>query len=129
MVPPSFSPVAGTAELDRPVGSAGWIEVADPAVHLSVGGAVSGLVLDAWLGRGWADSVAALAIAGVGVGAKEASWCGGQGDDCALPFAVREEGSCECGPTARAHDPRIAHLAEMAGDAAATESASRRSAE
>jgi len=54
-----------------------------------------GLVLNAWLGWAWADSLAALLIAGVAVKEGVQAWRGEQCDDCALPAA--DAGGC-CGP-------------------------------
>jgi divalent metal cation (Fe/Co/Zn/Cd) transporter len=55
-----------------------------------------GLGLNAWLGWAWADSVAALAIAGVAVKEGIEAWKGEQCDDCALPRADGD--GCGCGP-------------------------------
>lgn len=49
-----------------------------------------GLGLNAWLGWSWADSLAALAIAGVAVKEGIDAWRGEQCDDCALPSADRD---------------------------------------
>ncbi|MFJ8579489.1 cation diffusion facilitator family transporter [Micromonospora sp. NPDC093277] len=57
---------------------------------------LAGLGLNAWLGWTWADSVAALVIAGVAVKEGVEAWRGEQCDDCALPDAGRNE--CGCGP-------------------------------
>jgi len=55
-----------------------------------------GLGLNAWLGWTWADSVAALAIAGVAVKGGVQAWRGEQCDDCVL--SASGESSCGCGP-------------------------------
>lgn len=52
-----------------------------------------GLALNAWLGWGWADSVAALAIAGVAVKEGIEAWRGKHCEDCALPS--RAEAGCD----------------------------------
>jgi divalent metal cation (Fe/Co/Zn/Cd) transporter len=57
---------------------------------------LAGLGLNAWLGWSWADSVAALAIAGVAVKEGVEAWRGEQCDDCALPAADGAAG-CGCG--------------------------------
>jgi divalent metal cation (Fe/Co/Zn/Cd) transporter len=56
-----------------------------------------GLGLNAWLGLAWADSVAALAIAGVAVKEGVEAWRGEHCDDCALPN-TSETSTCGCGP-------------------------------
>jgi divalent metal cation (Fe/Co/Zn/Cd) transporter len=57
---------------------------------------LAGLGLNAWLGWAWADSLAALTIAGVAVRKGIEAWRGEQCDDCALPIS----GPSGCGPTA-----------------------------
>lgn len=57
-----------------------------------------GLVLNAWLGWAWADSVAALAIAGVAVKEGVEAWRGEHCDDCALtaqPDCCDESDECD----------------------------------
>ena len=54
-----------------------------------------GLGLTAWLGWSWADSLAALAIAGVAVKEGFQAWRGEQCNDCALPAGGRS--ACGCG--------------------------------
>lgn len=56
-----------------------------------------GLGLNALLGWAWADSVAALAIAGVAVKEGIEAWRGERCDDCALPTAGGTS-ACGCGP-------------------------------
>jgi len=55
-----------------------------------------GLGLNAWLGWAWADSLAALVIAGVAVKEGVEAWRGEQCDDCALPTSGKS--GCGCGP-------------------------------
>jgi divalent metal cation (Fe/Co/Zn/Cd) transporter len=57
-----------------------------------------GLVLNALLGWSWADSLAALVIAGVAVHEGAQAWCGKQCADCTLPTdsASKSDG---CGPS------------------------------
>jgi hypothetical protein len=57
---------------------------------------LAGLGLNAWLGWTWADSVAALVIAGMAVKEGVEAWRGEQCDDCSLPNTGRTE--CACGP-------------------------------
>lgn len=59
-----------------------------------------GLGLNAWLSWAWADSVAALTIAGVAVREGVEAWRGEQCEDCALPRADSGAG-CGCGPDCR----------------------------
>ena len=54
-----------------------------------------GLGLTAWLGWSWADSLAALAIAGMAVKEGFQAWRGEQCNDCALPAGGRS--ACGCG--------------------------------
>jgi divalent metal cation (Fe/Co/Zn/Cd) transporter len=49
-----------------------------------------GLVLNAWLGWGWADPVAALIIAAVAVNEGVKAWRGEQCDDCAVPAGTAQ---------------------------------------
>ena len=53
-----------------------------------------GLVLNALWGWSWADSIAALVIAGVAAKEGVEAWRGDQCDDCAIPTAD----GCGCGP-------------------------------
>ncbi|HEX5997653.1 MAG TPA: cation transporter [Jiangellales bacterium] len=56
-----------------------------------------GLGLNTWLGWAWADSLAALVIAGVAVKEGVEAWRGEQCDDCTLPASGGMPG-CGCGP-------------------------------
>lgn len=56
-----------------------------------------GLGLNAWLGWSWADSVAALAIAGVALKEGVDAWRGKHCDDCALPQVDGTDTSCSDG--------------------------------
>jgi divalent metal cation (Fe/Co/Zn/Cd) transporter len=55
-----------------------------------------GLALNAWLGWAWADSLAALTIAGVAVKEGIEAWRGQQCDDCALPAVRGDSTACDC---------------------------------
>jgi divalent metal cation (Fe/Co/Zn/Cd) transporter len=56
-----------------------------------------GLVLNAWLGWAWADSIAALVIAAVALREGVEAWRGEQCDDCAIPTnRSGEADQCGC---------------------------------
>ena len=59
---------------------------------------LAGLGLNAWLGWAWADSTAALVIAGVAVREGMHAWRGEQCDDCAVPTgtSIRQQWTDTC---------------------------------
>lgn len=64
-----------------------------------------GLVFNAWLGWAWADSMAALVIAGVAVKEGVGAWRGEHCDDCALPAGHDESRGPDCADTCCADNP------------------------
>ena len=61
----------------------------DHAVHLSVGGAAGGLLLNALAGWSWADPVAGLVIAALAVGEGVEAWRGDAYDDPVIEPAAQ----------------------------------------